>query len=83
MKPYKNPKIVPAGIYKRAAQVPQDFALLIFLDSIPYCEIAEKSARNFDSALGIWKRTILPTLEKSDVRYFYRDGDRKITEVRF
>lgn len=83
MKPSKTKACIPAGIVKRAAQVPQPFALFIYLDSIPYCELAEKSERNFKAAVGEWRKSVLPSLARSDVRYFYRDGDRAISEVTF
>lgn len=83
MKPIKTKAVVPAGIVKRAAQVPQPFALFIYLDAIPYCELADKTEKAFRASLADWRKAVLPTLARSEVRYFYRDGDRDIREVTF
>lgn len=72
----------PPGIVKRAAQVPQPFALFIYLDQIPYCEIAERTKKDFEVALVHWRKTNLPALVRSDVRYFMRNLDFVLTEVR-
>jgi hypothetical protein len=73
---------MPPGIVKRAAQVPQPFALFLLLDGIPYCEIAERRRSDFESALVSWRRVNLPTLVRSQVRYFVRHKDLALTEVR-
>ena len=82
MKPIKADRGIPAGIVKRAAQVPQPFALLIYLDSIPYCEIAERDEASFRLSLAQWKRGgNLDALKKSNVRYFTRGKDLALREV--
>jgi hypothetical protein len=83
MKPHASKSVIPAGIIKRAAQVPQAFALFIYLDSIPYCELAETTEKAFKLSLADWRKSVLPTLARSEVRYFHRDGKRQIAEVRF
>lgn len=75
-------QVVPPGIVKRAAQVPQPFALFIYLDCIPYCEIAEYEQKSFKLALDLWKRTTLPSLRKSDVSYYVRGKDLTIAPVK-
>ena len=82
MKPLAKQTPPPVGIVKRAAQVPQPFALLIFLDAVPYCEIAERTEKAFSLALADWRRSTLPSLARSDVRYFLRDKTFALTEVR-
>lgn len=72
----------PSGIVKRAAQVPQPFALFLYLDQIPYCEIAERDKKDFELALAQWRKVNLPALTRSDVRYFIRNLDFVLTEVR-
>jgi hypothetical protein len=82
MRPIAKPThAVPASIYKRAAQVPQSYALFLFLDAIPYCELAEHDSKTFNLALASWRKGTLPTLKKSNVRYFIRGKDLAITEV--
>lgn len=82
MRPLPKQTPPPAGIIKRAAQVPQPFALLIYLDAVPYCEIAERTEKAFSLALADWRRSTLPSLARSEVRYFLRDKTFAITEVR-
>lgn len=52
----------PSGIVKRAAQVPQPFALFLYLDQIPYCEIAERDKKDFELALAQWRKVNLRPL---------------------
>jgi len=79
---FKPDFAIPAGVFKRAAQVPQPFALFIFLDSIPYCEVAERDAAAFKLSLAQWKRNgNLDALKKSAVRFFLRGKDLAIYEV--
>lgn len=82
MTPIRPQPLVPAGIVKRAAQVPQPCALFLLLDGIPYCEIAERRPQDFESAMVSWRRINLPTLVRSQVRYFIRNKDLALTEVR-
>ena len=82
MTPLRPQPSMPSNIVKRAAQVPQPCALFILLDGIPYCEIAERRTDQFKNALVSWRRVNLPTLVRSQVRYFIRDKDLALTEVR-
>ena len=83
MKPKKDPRPVPSGIFKRAAAEPKQLALFIFLDDVPFCELAARNEKDFRQDLRTWSKTILPTLAKSNVRYFARSADGAITEVAF
>lgn len=82
MKPIAKQVPPPSGIVKRAAQVPQPFALFLYLDAVPYCEIAERTEKAFILALADWRRSTLPSLARSEVRYFLRDKTFALTEVR-
>lgn len=82
-KPGESGPLLPLSIFKRAAQVPQPWALFILLDSYPYCEFAERTKRGFDDELQAWRKVTLPTLKRSAVRYFVRDGSGTITETKF
>ena len=82
MKPLPKQLPPPSGIVKRAAPVPQPFALLIYLDAVPYCEIAERTEKAFSLAMADWRKGVLPSLARSEVRYFLRDKTFALTEVR-
>jgi hypothetical protein len=82
MKPLSKQVPPPSGILKRAAQVPQPFALFLYLDAVPYCEIAERSSKSFNLCMADWRKATLPSLARSDVRFFLRDNTFVITEVR-
>jgi hypothetical protein len=56
--------------------------LLIALDGIPYAEVFAKSRKVFDANLADWKRNTLPSLARSNVRFFFTDG-KTIIEVTF
>lgn len=66
---------IPSSIIKRASSVPQPLALFILLDGIPYCEAAGRTKREYEAMMLNWRKTTLPTLRRSDVRYFERDKE--------
>ena len=82
MKPVRKPILIPSGVVKAAANYNYTFVLLIVLDSIPYAEVFAKSRKVFDANLADWKRNTLPSLARSNVRFFFTDG-KTITEVTF
>ena len=82
MKPDKKPILVPSGVVKAAASAGYPFVLLLILDGIPYAEVFAKSRKVFDANLADWKRNTLPSLARSNVRFFFTDG-KTITEVTF
>ena len=82
MKPVKKPILVPSGVVKAAASSGYPFVLLLLLDGIPYAEVFAKSRKVFDANLADWKRNTLPSLARSNVRFFFTDG-KTISEVAF
>lgn len=82
MNPVKKPILVPSGVVKAAASAGYPFVLLLILDGIPYAEVFAKSRKVFDANLADWKRNTLPSLARSNVRFFFTDG-KTITEVTF
>jgi hypothetical protein len=82
MKPVRKPLLVPSGVVKAAASAGYPFVLLIILDGIPFAEVFAKSRKVFDANLADWKRNTLPSLARSNVRFFFTDG-KTINEVAF
>ncbi len=82
MKPIKKPILVPSGVVKAVASAGYPFVLLLLLDGIPYAEVFAKSRKVFDANLADWKRNTLPSLARSNVRFFFIDG-RTMSEVTF
>lgn len=82
MRPVKKPLLVPSGIVKAAASAGYPFVLIILLDGYPYAEVFAKSRKVFDANLADWQRDVLPSLKRSNVRFFFTDG-RTMTEVTF
>jgi len=80
--PVRKPITIPSGVVKAAAAAGYPFVLLIILDGIPYAEVFGKSRKVFDANLADWKRDTLPSLARSNVRYFFTDG-KTISEVDF
>ena len=66
---------IPASIIKRSAAVPQPNAIFILLDGISYCEVAEHYENEFKESYAYWRKETLPTLENSNVRFFYRTNE--------
>ena len=58
------------------------YGLLILLDGIPFAEVFAKSRKVFDANLADWKRNTLPTLARSEIRFFFTDG-KTMTEITF
>ena len=82
MRPVKKPVLIPSGIVKAAASAGYPYVLIILLDSLPYAEVFAKSRKVFDANLKDWQRDVLPTLKRSNVRFFFVDG-RTMSEVTF
>jgi hypothetical protein len=82
VKPVKKPLLVPSGVVKAASSTGYPFILILLLDGIPYAEVFAKSRKVFDANLADWKRGTLPSLARSNVRFFFTDG-RTMTEVTF
>jgi len=84
MKIINKPKPIPSSIYKLAASTPEPFALFIFLDSVPYCEIKSMRLAEFTEKLFSWKRDNSPSLKAPvNVRFFIRTSkDLQLQEVR-
>jgi len=82
VKPVRKPLLVPSGVVKAAASAGYPFILILLLDGIPYAEVFAKSRKVFDANLADWKRNTLPSLARSNVRFFFTDG-KTINEVAF
>ena len=82
MRPVKKPLLIPSGIVKAAASTGYPYVLIILLDSLPYAEVFATSRKVFDANLKDWQRDVLPSLRRSNVRFFFIDG-RTMTEVTF
>lgn len=82
MNPVRKPLIVPSGVVKAAASAGYPFILLILLDGMPFAEVFAKSRKVFDANLADWKRNTLPSLARSNIRFFFIDG-KTIVEVAF
>jgi hypothetical protein len=74
---------IPASIVKAVAKCADAQALFILLDGIVYQELGAKTPKAFASLLTDWKRSTLPSLARSDVRYFRKDGRKEIEETTF
>lgn len=85
MKPIAKPKPTPGGIIKLAAATPEQYALFIYLDSIPYCELKARRMAEFTDKLAAWKRDNLASLRPPVcVRFFIRTTKELAPEeVRF
>ena len=73
------------GIFKLAAATPEYYALFIYLDNYPYCEVKSWRLDEFVYKLAIWKRDNLASLRSPvSVRFFARSKENlSIQEVRF
>lgn len=85
MRPVSKPKPTPGGIIKLAAAIPERYALFIYLDSIPYCELKARRMPEFTEKLSAWKRENLSSLRAPVcVRFFVRTTKELAPEeVRF
>jgi hypothetical protein len=72
---------LPKGIERIAATVPKQFALLLFLDGFPYVEFTARKSADFLTDLNAWKNKTLPSLRRSDVRFFTLAPNGEIKEL--
>lgn len=82
MRPVKKPVLIPSGVVKAAGSAGYPYVLIILLDGLPYAEVFAKSRKVFDANLKDWQREVLPSLRRSNVRFFFIDG-RTMSEVSF
>jgi len=91
MKPHANPKPLPAAIVKHLgkAMTKKGEALILLLDGIPCLDVEAATPARFAEKLDLWRRHVLPSLARSDVRYFHavKESNKveciSITEVTF
>jgi len=69
-----KPKTIPAAIVKAIGRCKDANALFILLDGIVYQELGAKSPKAYAALLADWKRGTLPSLARSNVRFFEKDG---------
>jgi len=62
--------VIPSSVYKAAALPENTFALLILLDGSVFVELQAKSHKALEKVLASWKAEVLPSLARSDVRFF-------------
>lgn len=72
---------IPAGIERISKTVVKQYALLLFLDGYPYIESTARKSADFTTKLNLWKRNCLPSLMRSDVRFFQLSPDASIKEL--
>lgn len=85
MKVLSKPKPTPLGVFKLSAATPEYYALFIYLDNYPYCEVKSWRLDEFVYKLATWKRDNLASLRSPvSVRFFARSKENlSIQEVRF
>lgn len=72
---------LPKGIERIALTVPKQFALLLLLDGYPYVELTARKSADFLTDLNAWKRKTLPSLRRSQVRFFTSAPNGEIKEL--
>ena len=71
----------PKGIEKIATTIRNQYALLLLLDGYPYVELTARKHADFLTDLNAWKRKTLPSLRRSDVRFFTLAPNGEIKEL--
>ena len=66
---------IPRGSLRLLGMTPGGYVVVIELDGYPYAELTAKTAKAFKTAYDTWHRVTVPTLAKSNVRYFAREQD--------
>jgi len=62
--------LIPSSVFKAAALDENTHALLILLDGTVFVELQAKSHKALEKVLAGWKAETLPSLARSDVRFF-------------
>lgn len=73
MKTLANHKPLPAAVVKHLgkAMTKKGEALVLLLDGIPCLDVEAATPARFTEKLDLWRRHVLPSLARSDVRYFH------------
>ena len=54
---------------------------MLLLDGLPYVELTARTAAAYMTETNLWKRKTLPSLSKSQVRFFCVASDGDIKEL--
>lgn len=71
-----NSGAVPSGVVKCVGLADEQLLLVVLIDGIPFKDVGASSPFDFETSLIQWKRSTLPSLSRSDVRFFF--GDRRL-----
>ena len=73
MKTLANHKPLPGAVIKHLgkAMTKKGEALVLLLDGIPCLDVEAATPARFAEKLDLWRRHVLPSLARSDVRYFH------------
>lgn len=71
----------PAGITRISRTIVNQYALLLFLDGLPYVELTARKAADFTTGSNRWKAKTLPSLMRSEARFFKLSPDGSLAEL--
>jgi hypothetical protein len=70
---------IPKAVINLVNFCREDYQLILWLDGKAYAEFSTDSKAEFSKALKDWKKTNLPTLERSEYKIYVR-GKKKLIE---
>jgi hypothetical protein len=71
---------IPKAVINLVNFCREDYQLILWLDGKAYAEFSTDSKAEFSKALKDWKKTNLPTLERSEYKIYVR-GKKKLIEA--
>ena len=71
---------IPSGVIKCVGLADERILLVVTVDGLPFKDVGSNNHRDFETGLIHWRKVTLPSLARSDARFFYAERN-KLLEI--
>jgi hypothetical protein len=75
-----SPSAIPPGVVKCVGLADERILLVVTVDGLPFKDVGSNNHRDFETGLIHWRKVTLPSLARSDARFFYAERN-KLLEI--
>jgi hypothetical protein len=75
-----SPGAIPSGVVKCVGLADERILLVVTIDGLPFKDVGADNHRDFETGLIHWRKATLPSLARSDARFFYAERN-KLLEI--
>jgi hypothetical protein len=75
-----SPGAIPPGVVKCVGLADERILLVVTVDGLPFKDVGSNNHRDFETGLIYWRKVTLPSLARSDARFFYAERN-KLLEI--